>query len=272
MAPASAHLRVYEPLSAFPEPDRGHWTRYLAAGLSREQVREREATAALRRLLSAPAAPLPVRESPDALVRRMGGVDLLCPLQSRLRSWHALEGLLTTLSDVAAEAAVPASCRARAVADRERWLAGAVDLRVRTRVSTWEVPLAWFVLVRETEREPAPSAAGACFLTAMATARTRAARALRTLRDTVGDDAELTDEVEELARWLELFHPRSLVELDYGGVAALLGEAGLAGDDSPADLQMGLEALASGDVTSAAAAYRRLTQRWDRVRALARAS
>ena len=44
----------------------------------------------------------------------------------------------------------------------------------------------------------------------------------------------ITEAVEEATRWLEEFHPRSVVELDYGGLVELLPDDELAEDDSPA--------------------------------------
>lgn len=132
--------------------------------------------------------------------------------------------------------------------------------------------MAWFVLVEPVDRVEQGPGAALRFRTDMSSARSRAARALRTLRDSVGAEIEVTAEVEEIARWLELFHPRSVVELDYAGVTWLLDGTAAAGDDSAGDVQLGLESLAAGDATAAAAAYRRLTRRWGRVRALARGS
>ena len=59
------------------------------------------------------------------------------------------------------------------------------------------------------------------YRTEISKARRRAHRALSVLRRSVGD-VPITEAVEESARWLEEFHPRSVVELDYGGLAALL--------------------------------------------------
>jgi hypothetical protein len=270
--PYVAHLRVYEPLEAFSGRERDRWERYAAAAPSREAVLARERAAARRRLVAAAPSPVPAGESRDALLLQSGGRVLVCPLQTRLRCWHALDTLLDSLPDAVLDAVVPPARRAEVVAERERWLATGADVRVRTRTATWEVPVAWFVLVAPVDRDDPGTGGALRFRTDMAGARTRAARALRTLRDTVGGELELTAEVEEIARWLELFHPRSVVELDYAGLTSLLDGAPRAGDDSAGDVQLGLESLAAGDATAAAAAYRRLTRRWGRVRALARGS
>ena len=66
------------------------------------------------------------------------------------------------------------------------------------------------------------------------------------LRRSIGD-APITEAVEESARWLEEFHPRSVVELDYGGLVGLLSDEALATDDSPALVAAGLAGLSRGD-------------------------
>jgi hypothetical protein len=123
----------------------------------------------------------------------------------------------------------------------------------RRLVRAWALPEAWLVLVRAEDGERAGG--GGRYVVAMSTARSRAARALRTLRLGVGE-TELTAEVEMLARWLESFHPRAWVEIDASGVVGLTG-----GEDGADDVQMGLECLATGDPTGAAASYHRLTNR-----------
>jgi hypothetical protein len=74
--------------------------------------------------------------------------------------------------------------------------------------------------------------------------------------------------------WLELFHPESLVELDYGGLAsyldAALREKGLDGineDTSIEDVADSLAGLASGDGSVAGQGYERLVSRWRSVQA-----
>lgn len=123
----------------------------------------------------------------------------------------------------------------------------------RRLVRAWALPEAWLSLVRAEDGERAGG--GGRYVVPMSTARSRAARALRTLRLGVGE-TELTAEVEIMARWLETFHPRAWVEVDAGPVVRLTG-----GEDGAEDVRMGLECLASGDPTGAAAAYHRLTTR-----------
>ena len=67
----------------------------------------------------------------------------------------------------------------------------------------------------------------------MSRARRRLARALAVLRPSVDDHAVIAG-VEDLGRWLEEFHPRSVVELDYGDLVHLLDDAELRRTSRPA--------------------------------------
>jgi hypothetical protein len=76
--------------------------------------------------------------------------------------------------------------------------------------------------------------------------------------------------VEETARWLDEFHPGSVVELDYGGLVNLLSDDTLAADDSPGLVAAGLAAVGRGEADAATTAYERLVERWRAVQLLER--
>jgi len=83
-----AYLRVYEPLAAFPAGERAEWEAWLGrnpegATLAREQA------VSLRALVAVPPVAVPENEERVAYVARSGEQPLLCPWQSRLRSWLA---------------------------------------------------------------------------------------------------------------------------------------------------------------------------------------
>ena len=84
------------------------------------------------------------------------------------------------------------------------------------------------------------------YRTPMVQARRRVARGLRTLRDAL-EEGPLIDGLVDVGRWLEEFHPRSLVELDYGGLVHAVPEGQLAEDRSAAEVAEGLAALRDGD-------------------------
>jgi hypothetical protein len=267
IVPYATYLRVYEPLAAFPEPERGHWTRY-ARRTDRPSYQD-ELRRSLTDLLPTPPVPVPVHESGDAFVLEADGVVCVCPWRTRLRGWQALGDLAGQLPAPVLDAVLPPLVRRQASQDYERWMAGNPDARPWIRSATWQVPLNWFVLVSDEERtyekgsgENSPVLR---YRTPMVQARRRVARGLRTLRDTV-DEGPLVDGLVDVGRWLEEFHPRSLVELDYGGLVHVLPAAELDGDHSAADVAEGIEALREGDGAAAGAAYGRLVERWRAVR------
>lgn len=149
------------------------------------------------------------------------------PWRTRLRGWQALGELGEELPESVLDAVLPSLVRRQAALDYERWLERNPDARPWIRTSTWQVPLNWFVLVSDEERlyekgaGPDGAAPGLRYRTPMVQARRRTARALKTLKDTI-EDGPLIDGLLDVGRWLEEFHPRSLVELDYGGLVHVL--------------------------------------------------
>ncbi|AOR33442.1 hypothetical protein BFF78_22350 [Streptomyces fodineus] len=267
VVPYAAYLRVYEPLGAFPEPERSHWARY-ARRPDRPSYQD-ELRRSLADLLPTPPVPVPVHESSDAFVLEVDGVVCVCPWRTRLRGWQALGELAEELAAPVLDAVLPPVVRRQAAQDYERWLARNPDARPWIRTATWQVPLNWFVLVSDEERHYEKGTAEVPpllrYRTPMVQARRRVARALRTLRDTV-EESPLIDGLVDVGRWLEEFHPRSLVELDYGGLVYVLPAGELEGDHSAADVADGIEALRRGDGTAAGEAYVRLVERWRAVR------
>jgi hypothetical protein len=69
-------------------------------------------------------------------------------------------------------------------------------------------------------------------------------------------------ELAEVGRWLEEFHPYSLVELDYGGLVHLLSDDALCGDQSVAEISAALDGVAKGECELAVAMYKRAHSRW----------
>ncbi|MGW3498694.1 hypothetical protein [Streptomyces sp. NPDC001020] len=265
--PYASYLRVYEPLAAFPEPERSHWARY-ARRPDRPSYQD-ELRRSLADLLPTPPVVVPVQESGDAFVTEVDGVLCVCPWRTRLRGWQALGELAQELPVPVLDAVLPPVVRRQAAQDYERWRARNPDARPWIRTATWQVPLNWFVLVSDAERrydersgEIPPMLR---YRTPMVQARRRTARALRTLRDTI-DEGTLIDGLVDVGRWLEEFHPRSLVELDYGGLVHVLPAGELDGDHSAADVAEGIEALRHGDGAAAGEAYGRLVERWRAVR------
>jgi hypothetical protein len=138
------------------------------------------------------------------------------------------------------------------------------------------VPPRWLALF-----EPSDRARGYKDGVAYSIARTPISKALERSRnsyeiilDSFGAGV-VAQEVEALIEWMELFHPQSLVELDYGGLAAYLdstlkadGLRGIDDDGSIEDVIFSLSGLAAADGAIAGEGYQRLVSRWRPVQGL----
>ncbi len=282
----AAYLRVYEPVSAFPEPDRSRWTAYAAspARPARRDSVAAEHLEALRRAIATPQVVVPDRESEHAYVRRADGVTYVCPWQTRLRCLISYSRMRSAPGSPLAST-LPARAEDRATAAmarlaRERRQGGA---RLHILASNWAMPLAWFVPFAAAERwlalglgqdrgsaAPTTSAARALvYTTPMSRARRRVARGLAALRGVPSGHADAAwpprraeAELAEVGKWLEEFHPYSLVELDFGGLVHVLSDEALRGDQSVAEIGAAIDGAARGDGELAAAMYKRAQSRW----------
>ena len=272
----AAYLRVYEPLTAFDRERQLYWRRYVKEGraVAPADGPGRQRTAVLG-ALGAGWTRLP--DLPDeAYVLETDDTLLVCPWNLRFRVAEAALSARDGMPSVIADALVPPILAGQAQAVVDDWRSGPKVLergmpRVHEQVSTWGVPLRWFVFVDLDERELVLRSEHRVlrYRTEISRARRRAHRAVSVLRRSLGDVA-ITAAVEEGARWLEDFHPRSLVELDYGGLVHLLGDEALREDDSSGLVAAGLAGLAGGDVDSATEAYEQLVARWRAVQLLER--
>jgi hypothetical protein len=272
----ASYLRVYEPLTAFERERQLYWRRYVKEGRAVAPLEGPglQRTAVLE-ALGAGWTRLP--ELPDeAYVLEADDTLLICPWNLRIRVAEAALTARDGVPSVIADAFVPPILAGLAKSVVEDWRSGARVLehglpRVHEQVSTWGVPLRWFVFVDLAERELSLRAGRRVlrYRTEIAKARRRAHRAYSVLRRSLGD-APITTAVEETARWLEEFHPRSVVELDYGGLVSLLSDEALSADDSPGLVSAGLSAVGRGDADSATKAYERLVERWRAVQLLER--
>jgi hypothetical protein len=282
--PYAAELRVYEPLAAFDVEERHRWQQYAQspavpsgqAGARRERIFG--LVAACRQV---PAVPRSGDAGEHAAVLRGESGLLICPLRTELRCWQAAVETRAALPPEVARAVLPESEVSLASAEHQRWLAEHPTRRSHVQAHRWTVPVRWFVLFDREERrlqlgplgndfgggEFGGAAEGVAisrslvYRTAMSHARRRAARALHVLRKALPEGPTVPS-VEALGRWLEEFHPRSLVELDYQGLVDLCADAELRSDDSAGDVAEALAALHRGDTKLATEAYDRVTERW----------
>ena len=272
----AAYLRVYEPLTAFDRERQVFWRRYVKEGRAVALIEGpgRQRTQVLE-ALGAGWSRLPDLPE-EAYVLETDETLLICPWSLRLRVAEAALSARDGVPPVLADAFVPPSLagQAKAIVDNLRNGSAVLEKgapRIHEQIATWGVPLRWFVFVEPEEKQLSirPDRRVLRYRTEISKARRRAHRAHTVLRKALGD-APITEAVEESARWLEEFHPRSIVELDYGGLVSLLSDEALDADDSPGLVATGLASLARSDADAATAAYEELVARWRAVQLLER--
>ncbi|MBV9292743.1 MAG: hypothetical protein JO222_09860 [Frankiales bacterium] len=286
MIGCSAFLRVYEPLDGLPDHERARWAPYVESGTSpsRPVLMAMEHEAALAAVLAVPPRTDVGHLGDHAYVRHHDGRAYVCPWRLQLRAWAALEDFRALLPDEIAEAFLPLATAAAAEVEHDAWVTTNPDVEVGIRSSTWSIPTPWFALFEADERRlvlgerrssGAPPHTGLdralVYVTAMSRARRRVARGLHVLKR-VFEDGPVIDAVEEIGRWLEAFHPHSIVELDYGGLVHLVDDETLGSDDSVGEIAGAIERLAEGDTDGASARYESVVSRWRAIAALEHAN
>lgn len=256
-----AALKVYEPLDSFEPADRDRWL----APASAVPASRGPSTMVLSRAHGLSGAD----PSERAQVIRYGDRLYACPHRTRLRLLASLVAFRRTIPGEVAGAFMPDGEAERAIRELESLRAEHPDWRSHILTSTWEIPTRWFVLFEDHERMFDPDEPSLRYRTAMVAARRRTEQALDSAKQAmIGPGVAAL--VSELSSWLEVFHEDSVVELDYGGLAALIPPAELEDDHSAADLQAAVEALGEGDVLEATTAYMRAAERWAPLSALER--
>jgi hypothetical protein len=144
---------------------------------------------------------------------------------------------------------------------------------------TWIIPPRWFSLFILEERILGNNSDGPFIImrTEISKAKKRCSSAHQIVRKAFGP-GPIEEEIAQLLNWLEVFHPESIVECDYGGLAQYLektlldsGELGLEADRSIEDVGFSLQGLSTGDGAMAGTGYEALVSRWRRVAALEQA-
>ncbi len=274
----AAYLRVYEPLTAFDRDRQIFWRRYVKEGraVAPPDGPGRQRTAVLE-ALGAGWSRLPDLPE-DAYILEADDTLLVCPWNLRFRVAEAALSARDGVPPVLADAFVPPKLAGLAKTVVDDWRSGSQVLeqgvpRVHEQIATWGIPLRWFVFIDLSERELVLDSTVRTlrYRTEISKARRRAHRAHAVLRKALGE-VPVTEAVEIGARWLEEFHPRSIVELDYGGLVDLLPGDTLKADDSPGLIAAGLAALSRGESEAAGEIYEQIVQRWRAVRLLERSN
>lgn len=263
--PYVASLRIFEPISAFPAADRLRWEE-VSTDLD---SREAEQALALRRLIVPESPAL----RPDGVhILDIEGVRYVSPWSTAARCWNALDEFKDSLPSTVTPFFISPALEEVITSGMET-----IEDRVPHILSeTWMVPPRWLALFIPEERERGyrNEIAYSIARTTIAKALERANQSHEIVLASFGEGV-VEQEIEELIEWLELFHPLSMVELDYGGLAHYLdgtlksdGLAGIEDDGSIEDVIFSLSGLASGDGAVAGEGYNRLVSRWRPVQAL----
>ena len=253
------------PISAFPAADRLRWEEISTEVDSREA----EQALALRRLVIPESPAL----RPDGVhILDIDGVRYVSPWSTAARCWNALDEFKDSLPSTVTPFFISSALEEVITSGMET-----IEDRVPHILSeTWMVPPRWLALFIPEERERGyrQDIAFSIARTTIAKALERANQSHEIVLASFGEGI-VEQEIEELIEWLELFHPLSMVELDYGGLAHYLdgtlksdGLAGIEDDGSIEDVIFSLSGLASGDGAVAGEGYNRLVSRWRPVQAL----
>lgn len=262
----TAYLKAFEPLDAFGRAERAHWQRLIERSPAQRLPRRvfLSPNAGLREILDATPDG---REEADVVER--DGVIYVCPHRTRLRLLASVLAFRRSIPAEAAGAFLAEKELREVVAELERLREERPEWRNHILQSSWEIPLRWFVLFEEHERNVLDDggAPTARYETRMPAARERIQKALGILRASLPNPA-VVGLVADLSAWLEQFNADSRLMLEYGDVARLLGREGLAEEHTARDLWAAIDSLKEGDPDRAAAYYGQAAERWSRMRSL----
>jgi hypothetical protein len=258
----SAELRVFQPLDAFPADERAYWERFIVGG---GQLRPRRV--AYRQQIGDHGLGVLLPTEPDAAsIRVVEGEYYVCPWRTRLRVLAAMLAFREAAPIEGAEHFVPDRVRRRAARELSRTRRrnpGAVSFIMQ---SPWHVPVRWFVLFDDEDRSLQPEGDGhrLRYRTTIRRALRRSDRAIPVLRKT--DLGPVADVIVELVEWLSAFDARSLLELDYGTLAAAMTWDELDDDHSAREVQDAIGALGAEEFARAAEVYQSVVARWAELR------
>ena len=261
----TAYLRVYQPVEAFSERERGRWLAHAVEEDDKATTRPRGW------LVSASLPPGDGgHETTDGcFMRRVNGVPYVCPWRTRLRVLAGLLAFRGSIPEEVADAFVPRAEAERAARELASLEQTNPDLRSHILHANWHVPLRWFAAFDSSERILLEDRRGLRirYETDLSAATRRLRRAHEILEGTPIDEG-VAEAVAELRGWLEEFAGEGLLELDYGGVALALDHDDLVDDHSAAEVWTCLDALQGGDLARAGDVFESLTDRWTRVRSM----
>jgi hypothetical protein len=200
---------------------------------------------------------------------------LVSPWSTARRCWAAIEDFTSSLPTTVIPFFMPEGL-SEALSENNDGL----ENRVPHIISeTWIIPPRWFSLFTPEERLRGNNVDGPFTImrTDISQAKKRCITTHQIVRGAFGP-GPVEEEIVQLLNWLNVFHPESIVECDYGGLALYLekslideGEPGLEADRSIEDVTLSLQGLSNGDGALAGQGYEALVTRWRKVAALEQA-
>ena len=209
----------------------------------------------------------PVARIDGAHIIEHEGQRYIAPWSTALRTWAALSNFKESLPTNIAPFFLPEAIEDVLTSGIDDADIG-FDKAPHILTETWVIPPRWFTIFSPEERLRGESPDGPFTIvrTTLINARKRAQIAYAAVISSFGD-GDVAEEMKTLVDWLDIFHPGSIVELDYGGLAGFiaLAEGGIESDSSLEDIQRSLAGLISGDGEEAGIGYSRLVSRWRKV-------
>ena len=263
--PYLSSLRVYEPIESFGVQEQLRWSKTVHTN----QTFFDEQRMALSRMIR---GDLSAFKNDGIHLLEINGGRYIAPWSTSLRCLTALSDFKSSLPSSLIPFFIPHKL------EESIKLSGEIiyDKVSHITTSTWSIPPRWFALFSPEDRIRGNNQSGVFTIlrTAISNAKQRAIFTHQSVLDAFGI-GPIEAEISDLIKWLEIFDNRSLVELDYGGLATYLnkililnGEAGLEADTSVEDVASSVAGLASGDGALASRGYERLVSRWRKVAAL----
>ena len=199
-------------------------------------------------------------DTEDAFKVEWNGQTLICPRHGRLRM---LEGIVAFSNAHPGASLLPAAAVQQAADELANLKSGRSKARSHILTSPWHVPVRWFSAFDPTEHElyDFGSEVSVRYRTDIDVAAERVGRAGGII-ERAGFDTSFVEQIEDLERWLKGFPDGSMLELDYASVAELFSAIDLAFDDSVAQIQQSLDALAEMDYETAGERYAAVASRW----------
>jgi len=263
--PYVASLRIYEPIDTFEIEDQLRWAKVSNTS---HTVYDEQHLALARLIINDMYA----FKTDGAHLLESGNTRYVAPWSISTRYWAALDDFKSSLPTSLIPFFIPIKL------EESIKLSGEIieDRVSHIITSTWSIPPRWFALFSPEDRLRGSNQDGVFTVlrTTIANAKQRATFTHQSVLNAFGA-GPIESEISDLIKWLEIFDAKSIVELDYGGLATYLnnllllnGEAGLDADTSVEDVASSIAGLASGNGALASRGYERLVSRWRKVAAV----